>query len=248
MSLNVNFNLEIDGVVTPVSTSISLDHTETPNTASPSVSPENNDLISIDYGSTPVVEVVVGDRVYEVEILGFLDGGNLVRSVETVETQETSYQLWAEVRSTDDLPEVVGSVDVDPLVGADGAASVNAIVWANESGGEVAGTYGTLDVDSDGNYTYTMSRSARDAAELGDDLSETFYFTVTDEDGDSATSSIILNLNPVQNALLVDGIVAGIAYETSSGLEGITSEDGQFSYRYGDSVTFSIGGVVLGAF
>ncbi|MEX0827704.1 MAG: type I secretion C-terminal target domain-containing protein, partial [Haliea sp.] len=45
---------------------------------------------------------------------------------------------------------------------------------------------------------------------------------------------------------LVDGIVEGVAYSTSSGIEGFTSEDGSFFYRPGDTVTFSIGSVVIG--
>ena len=45
---------------------------------------------------------------------------------------------------------------------------------------------------------------------------------------------------------LVDGIVVGAMYTTSSGLAGTTDETGAFEYREGDSVTFMIGDVVIG--
>ncbi|ELY20752.1 hypothetical protein HALTITAN_2426, partial [Vreelandella titanicae BH1] len=47
-------------------------------------------------------------------------------------------------------------------------------------------------------------------------------------------------------AQLVDGIVEGAMYTTSSGLSGTTDENGAFEYRDGDSVTFMVGDVVIG--
>ena len=45
---------------------------------------------------------------------------------------------------------------------------------------------------------------------------------------------------------LVDGPVANVTYETSSGLGGTTSARGDYFYRGGDTVKFSIGKVILG--
>jgi len=39
----------------------------------------------------------------------------------------------------------------------------------------------------------------------------------------------------------VDSYVKGLKYETSSGISGITDENGTFIYKSGDSVTFKIG-------
>ena len=47
-------------------------------------------------------------------------------------------------------------------------------------------------------------------------------------------------------ATLIDGIVEGVEYETTSGVKGLTDSNGNFSYKEGDSVTFSVGNVVLG--
>ncbi len=45
---------------------------------------------------------------------------------------------------------------------------------------------------------------------------------------------------------LVDAPVAGVSYQTSSGLSGITGIDGSFSYKTGDTVVFTVLGVTLG--
>ena len=44
----------------------------------------------------------------------------------------------------------------------------------------------------------------------------------------------------------VDAPVAGLSYTTSSELTGLTDADGRYDYRVGDTVTFSIGNLVLG--
>lgn len=59
---------------------------------------------------------------------------------------------------------------------------------------------------------------------------------------------MIVDTSPLLNGTLVDGIVEGIAYSTSSGLTGFTDKNGGFNYYQGDQITFSIGNVVLGSF
>ncbi|MEA1988815.1 MAG: Ig-like domain-containing protein, partial [Pseudomonadota bacterium] len=49
-----------------------------------------------------------------------------------------------------------------------------------------------------------------------------------------------------QSGTFVDGIVIGVEYVTSSGLSGKTDSEGNFDYMPGDTVTFSIGNVVIG--
>jgi hypothetical protein len=46
--------------------------------------------------------------------------------------------------------------------------------------------------------------------------------------------------------VFVDAPVAGLSYTTSSGLSGLTDATGRYEYRVGDTVTFSIGDLVLG--
>ncbi len=48
-------------------------------------------------------------------------------------------------------------------------------------------------------------------------------------------------------ATVIDGVVVGMSYSTSSGITGATDFDGTFKYGLGDTVTFSIGSVVVGS-
>ena len=50
----------------------------------------------------------------------------------------------------------------------------------------------------------------------------------------------------IQTKTIIDGVIEGLAYETSSGLSGFTDQQGAFQYREGDSVTFKVGDVVIG--
>ena len=47
--------------------------------------------------------------------------------------------------------------------------------------------------------------------------------------------------------VLLDSVVAGVSFETSSGLTGLTNSSGEFSYQTGDTVSFRLGDVELGS-
>ena len=63
--------------------------------------------------------------------------------------------------------------------------------------------------------------------------------------GGGGSSAGIGPLTPLVGQL-VDGPVANVTYETSSGLRGTTNASGNYAYRGGDTVKFSIGKVILG--
>jgi hypothetical protein len=48
-------------------------------------------------------------------------------------------------------------------------------------------------------------------------------------------------------ATLIDGIVEGVEYTTTSGDHGFTDSNGNYSFHDGDTITFNVGGVVLGS-
>ncbi len=70
------------------------------------------------------------------------------------------------------------------------------------------------------------------------------------ESGSSSSSSSSASSTNQNTATLtgtlLDSAVGGVSYSTSSNLSGLTNTDGQFQYRSGDQVTFSIGDTVLG--
>lgn len=53
--------------------------------------------------------------------------------------------------------------------------------------------------------------------------------------------------NSSLSGVFTDSEVANVEYETSSGLRGTTDAGGRYQYREGDTVTFRIGGLVLGS-
>ena len=67
---------------------------------------------------------------------------------------------------------------------------------------------------------------------------------ISTEDMDTADASD--DDSAIQTKTIIDGVIEGLAYETSSGLSGVTDQQGSFQYREGDSVTFKVGDVVIG--
>ena len=91
--------------------------------------------------------------------------------------------------------------------GADGAGAVTAIVGtaAGAIGGNTPGSYGTLTIDAQGNYTYTLSNglSAVQGLGVGDTLTDTFTYTITDADGDTSTATLEITINGTNDAPVV---------------------------------------------
>ncbi|WP_338073362.1 BapA/Bap/LapF family large adhesin [Billgrantia aerodenitrificans] len=211
VDLEVSFKVMIDGVLTEVTTTIKLEHDETPNNKSPATHPDNDDIVKI-LNPNEELTIQVGDREYVLKIRGFLDAnGNLVDTVYTTETKASSFELFAEIASTDDLPSVEGRVDAD--WGADGPAEEDSLLWADGQGGTLAsgtveGQHGTLTVNADGTYTYVVSRSARDGMKAGDSYQDEFTYYLTDADGDVVASKLTINLEGVPNGIVASDNVA----------------------------------------
>ena len=50
----------------------------------------------------------------------------------------------------------------------------------------------------------------------------------------------------VSIGILIDSVVEGVKYETTSGQQGFTNSKGEFKYSTGDVVKFTVGGIQLG--
>ncbi|MBN9580316.1 MAG: VCBS domain-containing protein, partial [Afipia sp.] len=133
--------------------------------------------------------------------------------------------------------------------GADGA-SVTHIVGYNgaeadvtDTGTTIAGQYGTLEIKSDGSYTYT-----RDAGTKGG-VNDVFTYTLTDGDGDTSPTTLTIHIgnadvelgqpatgpgvNTVYEAGLADGSQEGATNTIASGTIAVTSPDGIGSITVG---------------
>ncbi|WP_431080253.1 retention module-containing protein [Pseudomonas thivervalensis] len=122
-----------------------------------------------------------------------------------------------DVNIVDDLPKAVddsngtasetnltltGSVLTNDTQGADQVAS------GPITPGTFTGTYGTLVLNADGSYTYTLNTTDADFKGLhgGGDGSETFTYTLTDADGDTSTANLLLQVHNNDDPVIITGL------------------------------------------
>ena len=138
-------------------------------------------------------------------------GGN-IRFKDDAPTANADRDTVAKDGATVATGNVVTGVDVtanpdanatDGVADAMGADGFGSIAWTGASNGSVAGTHGTLSVGTDGGYRYTLNNdsAAVRALKSGETLTETFDYSVTDKDGDSATASLTLTVYGAQRDL-----------------------------------------------
>ncbi|EPA99151.1 retention module-containing protein [Pseudomonas sp. G5(2012)] len=78
--------------------------------------------------------------------------------------------------------------------------------------GTFIGTYGTLVLNANGTYTYTLNPGDADfkALHAGGNGTETFTYTLTDADGDTSTANLVLNVHNNDDGVTLGGLdVAG---------------------------------------
>ncbi|MCK8682181.1 retention module-containing protein [Pseudomonas umsongensis] len=78
--------------------------------------------------------------------------------------------------------------------------------------GTFVGTYGTLVLNANGTYTYTLNPGDADfkALHAGGNGTETFTYILTDADGDSSTAQLVLNVHNNDDGVTLGGLdVAG---------------------------------------
>ena len=110
-----------------------------------------------------------------------------------------------------------------------------------------AGSYGTLSVDADGNYTYVLNTSlpAVQGLGLGESLTDTFTVTVSDNHGGSSSTVVTMSINGSNDAPTVAAATAVIAEDTPT-VSGVlpTPVDADIH----DTVTFSPQANALGSY
>ncbi|MCY1321477.1 VCBS repeat protein [compost metagenome] len=100
-----------------------------------------------------------------------------------------------------------GTDGVKDVAGADGASvtSVSFGLTAGTVGGSTAGKYGTLLLNADGSYTYTLNNAhvAVQGLDTGETLTEAFSYQITDGDGDTSTTTVTITINGANDAPVV---------------------------------------------
>jgi VCBS repeat-containing protein len=175
-----------------------------------------------------------------------------------------------DINITDDVPK---AIDDDNGVASETQLTLNGNVLTNDvqgadrvpvgenSGpitpGTFVGTYGTLVLNANGTYTYTLNTSDPDFKALhgGGNGTETFTYVLTDADGDSSTANLVLNIHNNDDGVTINGLdVEGgelTVYEknlsdgTSPNTSALT-QSGTFTITALDGVqTLTVGGITV---
>ncbi len=241
ITANLVFTISVDGSgVVTLTQSDAIDHLPNTNTSS------YDELIALSDGKVSLSATVT-----------VTDGDN------DIATTPVSVDLGGNIQFADDGPNSVndtGSVneDGDPLVvdaisgvvqtndsaGADGYSLLGPVtavtgVSGNTVGGDTIGLYGTLVLNPDGSYSYTVDNTNAEVNALndGDMLQDVFTYTITDADGDTSTATLTITIDGV-----TDSFPAGLAYSIAGG-------GGTGAFLYGldlaTGATFQIGPVVV---
>ena len=137
------------------------------------------------------------------------------------------------------------------------AAGTPASASGNVGGAGVAGTYGTLILNADGSYTYTLNNAnpAVQALARNQAVSDTFTYTITDADGDPSTTTLTVTVTGTNDApditvVGTDRAAAGLT-ETNAGLStngtlSIFDIDTQNTVTVSKDNTVTVGGTYAG--
>ena len=142
-----------------------------------------------------------------------------------------SNTLTVTINGTEDLPvltpatasvredvQLTASGVVPPPFDADIRDTLTFTAKANE-----AGRFGTLTLNADGTYTYTLnnSLSAVQALGVGETLTDVFQYTVTDSQGGSSSSTLTVTINGTNDVPTVAASVASVTEDTKITASGI---------------------------
>ncbi|WP_213937168.1 retention module-containing protein [Pseudomonas sp. dw_612] len=196
-------------------------------------------------------------------------------AVTVVDDNGTTANGSLDVNVIDDVPKALddsnASTASETLLTLNGNVLTNDVQGADRvatgpvTPGTFAGTYGTLVLNANGTYTYTLNTSDADFKALhgGGNGTENFAYTITDSDGDTSTANLVLQIHNNDDPVIINGLnVEGgelTVYEknlslgsapdstqlTQSGTFTITALDGVQTLTVG-GITVVSGGVAAG--
>ena len=141
---------------------------------------------------------------------------------------------------------------------ADGAPDTDILMVSAINGGTVgaatAGTYGSLVLNSDGSYTYTIDNlnPMVQALDAGQTLLDTLTYTANDKEGGTSNATLDITITGVNDLPVVTGNFTGSVTEgnlgdtvTVSGAINITDVDTSNTPSFATNVTGTFGGIVV---
>ncbi|RLU04570.1 type I secretion target, partial [Pseudomonas prosekii] len=139
-------------------------------------------------------------------------------AVTVVDDNGTTATGSLDVNVIDDVPQAVNDTNTDTasetLLTLNGNVLTNDVQGADRvatgpiTPGTFAGTFGTLVLNANGTYTYTLNTTDADFKALtgGGDGTENFTYTLTDADGDTSTATLVLQIHNNDDPVTIDGL------------------------------------------
>ncbi|MHC5112226.1 MAG: beta strand repeat-containing protein [Planctomycetota bacterium] len=146
------------------------------------------------------------------------------------------------VLSGDGDPDSVADSDPesDPLTVVNVSSTAGGDIVPDADGENIAGDYGTLEIQDDGSYVYTLDNGDPAVQALGDgeSLTDVFTYTMSDGNGGFDTATLTITINGTNDGPTADAdthkvVITGAVSETDStgnvlGTEALNS--GEYSY------------------
>ncbi|HEX4552139.1 retention module-containing protein [Pseudomonas sp.] len=139
-------------------------------------------------------------------------------AVTVVDDNGTTANATLDVNVVDDLPKAVDDSNANTasetnltLTGnvlTNDAQGADRVPTGPVTAGTFTGTYGTLELHTDGTYTYTLNPTDADFKNLhgGGNGTETFTYTITDSDGDTSTANLVLQIHNNDDPVVISGL------------------------------------------
>ncbi|WKE65129.1 retention module-containing protein [Gallaecimonas kandeliae] len=101
-----------------------------------------------------------------------------------------------------------GNVMGNDTQGADGATVQSVNGETGLVGVAIQGLYGTLTLNADGTYTYTLdnTNAAVQGLSAGETLTESFNYSLLDGDGDSSAATLTITINGADDGVSINGL------------------------------------------
>ncbi|MDP9525067.1 retention module-containing protein [Pseudomonas protegens] len=139
-------------------------------------------------------------------------------NVVATDTDGSSATGSLDVNVVDDLPTAVN--DSNPGTASESQLTLTGNVLTNDvqgadrvasgpvTAGTFTGTYGTLVLNANGSYIYTLNTSDADFKALhgNGNGTETFTYTLTDSDGDPSTANLVLQIHNNDDPVVLNGL------------------------------------------
>ncbi len=111
----------------------------------------------------------------------------------------------------------------------------------------VAGSYGDIQIDSNGDYAYTLDNTNPGVSALsaGDTLTESYTYTVSDGEGGLSTATLTITINGQNDAPVVGGTIPNQADVDSDSVNALDVSS-YFTDPEGQAMTYSAAGLPTG--